>query len=131
MDICKLTLRSTSLRDFGRPVTIMGVRWWLLLAVPAIVFEHTSMLRFAGFYGGLLAIAYVLSLLLHPHRRCRNCNGTGREPGSMFTWGDRPCSRCGGGPRHRRWGVQVLSPQKPVWGERAAARARERSGRPR
>jgi hypothetical protein len=120
-----------TLRTFQQHVTIMGVRWWLLLAVPAIWFGHSSLPRLAAIYAGFVAIAYVLSLILHPHRRCRNCNGTGREPGAMFTWGDRPCTRCGGGPRHRRWGVQVMSREKPVWAERSAVRARERAGRPR
>ena len=79
----------------------------------------------------LVALAFVVSLVRHPHRRCRTCGGTGRQRGSMFTWADRPCTKCGGGPRHRRWGVQAMSRDKPVWAERAATRARERSERPR
>lgn len=104
---------------------------WLALAVPAVWLGHASLAGFIVIYLGLVGVAFAGSLLLHPHRKCRNCKGTGREQGAMFTWGDRPCSRCGGGPRHRRWGVQAFSGDKPVWAERNAGRARERRGRPR
>jgi hypothetical protein len=109
----------------------MGVRWWLLLVVPAIILGYASTAQMVTIYVILVVVGYVVSLVLHPHRRCRNCKGTGREPGGMFTWGDRACTRCGGSPRHRRWGVRLLSPDKPVWAERSAAKAKDRAGRPR
>ncbi len=107
------------------------MRWWLALAVPAVWFGHRSIVAFLAIYGGLIGVAFIGSLFRHPYRRCRSCKGTGRQPGSMFFWSDRACTSCGGSPRHRRWGVQALSSDKPVWAERAAAKARERKARPR
>jgi len=103
----------------------------VLLLLPALYFGHGNLAVSAALYAGLIVLAYVVSLIRHPHRRCRACGGTGRQRGAMFTWGDRPCTTCGGGPRHRRWGVQVSRPDTPTWAERAAARARKRKARPR
>lgn len=122
---------SVSLHDFDQPVTIMHVRWWLLLVVPAIILGYASTAQMVTMYVLLVAAGYAVSLVLHPHRRCRLCKGTGRQAGGMFTWGDRPCTRCGGSPRHRRWGVRLFSPDKAVWAERASAKAKDRAGRPR
>jgi len=105
--------------------------WWGILVLPALYLGHGNLAVSAGLYTLLVVAAYLVSLIRHPHRRCRSCGGTGRHKGAMFTWGDRPCTRCGGAPRHRRWGVQVSRGETQTWAERAAARARQRQARPR
>jgi len=102
-----------------------------LLLLLALLLGHGNLVMVAAIYAGLIAVAYAVSLMRHPHRRCRSCGGTGRHRGAMFTWGDRPCTTCGGAPRHRRWGVQATRPDTQTWAERAAARARKRPSRPR
>jgi hypothetical protein len=73
---------------------------------------------------GILAVAavlyvgaYLVSLWLHPMRKCHWCGGTGKVSGAVFTWGVRRCGKCtdglvprlgallfaGGAPRRARW----------------------------
>ncbi len=54
----------------------------------------------------LVGAGYLISLRLHPFRRCPACNGTGRRRGAMFTYSHRRCRRCGGGSRQERLGVR-------------------------
>jgi hypothetical protein len=105
--------------------------WWIVPVLPAFYLGRGRVADTVVFYVLFMAVCYGISLVLHPHRVCRHCKGTGRQRGAMFKWGDRPCTVCGGGPRHRRWGVQIFSREDPVWAERAAAVARKRSARPR
>ena len=54
------------------------------------------------------AIAYVISVHLHPLRTCRACHGTGLHRGSVFTDAMRVCRRCGGTRRELRPGARHL-----------------------
>ncbi len=56
-----------------------------------------------------LAIAYLVSLRLHPRVSHRKCNGTGRHHGAIFTWTTRKCGRCDGG-RIVRFGARYWGP---------------------
>jgi hypothetical protein len=61
--------------------------------------------------------AYLVSLWLHPMRKCHWCGGAGKVSGAVFTWGVRRCGKCtdglvprlgtllfaGGAPRQARW----------------------------
>jgi DnaJ-class molecular chaperone len=102
--------------------------WWLVLAIPALVFGHGNVVLIIALYGVFVAVAYVISLALHTNRRCRACKGSGRQRGAMFTYGDRACKTCGGQSRHRRWGAQVLYPQSRTYAERSSSKARGRRG---
>jgi hypothetical protein len=106
------------------------MKWWFLLAIPAIVLAHGHVKTAGLIYGGFVAVAYVISVIRHPRRVCRACGGTGRHRGMMFWWGDRACTTCGGSPRHRRWGAQVLygGEGQRTWGEQAPKAAAKRRG---
>lgn len=52
---------------------------------------------------------YVVSLMIHPFRKCKTCKGTGRHTGAIFSHGFRPCRSCGGSSRHLRLGARVLA----------------------
>ena len=54
----------------------------------------------------LFAVSYLISLRVHPFRKCPACGGTGRDVGSLFTYSHRRCRRCGGTGRQNRQGVQ-------------------------
>jgi len=60
----------------------------------------------------LLAVAlfagYVVSLSLHPNRRCYRCKGAGRHKGAFFGYAQRPCNSCKGRGVHPRLGRKVL-----------------------
>ena len=101
---------------------------WALLALGAVVLGHGHLLPSALWFTGGTAVAYFLSLRLHPRRVCRSCGGSGRHRAAMFWWADRACTRCGGGSRHRRWGVQYLFPGRQTPAERDAKRAAGRRG---
>jgi hypothetical protein len=79
--------------------------------------------------GAIFAVGYLLSLRLHPHRRCRACNGTGRHFGSVYRNSHRLCASCGGNGRRARLGIHVFHRGALVWGEGAPARTAERRGR--
>lgn len=72
---------------------------------------------------------YLISLRLHPWRRCRPCGGTGRHVGAVFTYSSRLCHFCGGNGRRARLGVYVFYRSALTWGERAPMAAAERRGR--
>jgi hypothetical protein len=118
------------LRGLSEHVTINGMVWWLILAIPAFLLGRGNVVLIILFYGLFVGVAYVISLALHTNRRCRACKGTGRQKGSMFAWGDRACTTCGGQSRHRRWGAQVLYPQSKTYAERSSAKARGRRAAP-
>ena len=51
---------------------------------------------------------YLLSLRLHPLRRCGSCSGGGRHFGAIYTYAQRRCRNCDGSGRRERLGVRVL-----------------------
>jgi hypothetical protein len=55
----------------------------------------------------LFGAGYLISLRLHPFRRCPACSGTGRHRGGIFTYSHRRCRRCGGGGRQERLGASL------------------------
>jgi hypothetical protein len=57
----------------------------------------------AVFVGG-----YLISLRIHPLRKCPVCKMTGRHWGSIYTGSYRRCRRCGGTGRLDRWGTQAF-----------------------
>lgn len=56
------------------------------------------------------AVAYLVSLRLHPWRPCRACSGTGRTKDRIWTRAHGTCPACGGRGRHPRIGVRLTSP---------------------
>jgi DnaJ-class molecular chaperone len=54
--------------------------------------------------GIVVFVAYLVSLRLHPYRKCRWCAGSGRHFGSLFKYAQRPCRHCGGAGRRLRYG---------------------------
>jgi hypothetical protein len=99
---------------------------WILVVVAAVLIGRGHLDLTLAAFGGLALVCYLVSLLLHPNRRCRACKGTGRQRGAMFTWGDRLCSTCGGQSRHRRWGAQAFY---GTTGRRTLAEQRSRQAR--
>jgi hypothetical protein len=64
----------------------------------------------------LLGAGFLVSLHLHPYTRCEACNGTRRHPGSVFTYGFRPCATCSGTGRKQRFLARwqgLGEPRKP------------------
>lgn len=56
----------------------------------------------------IVAVGYLVSLRIHPLRKCPTCKMTGRHFGGVFTNTYRPCRRCNGSGRRDRLGVQVF-----------------------
>jgi DnaJ-class molecular chaperone len=56
---------------------------------------------------GVFAV-YVVSLSLHPNRKCNRCKGAGRHTGAVFSYAQRPCNSCKGRGVHPRLGRKVL-----------------------
>jgi len=52
------------------------------------------------------AVSYYVSLRLWPYRRCRRCDGGGRNAGSNAKRFGR-CGRCGGSGRELRLGARM------------------------
>lgn len=50
----------------------------------------------------LLAVAYAVSIRLHPYRPCRRCGESGKHRGTVFRSSFRACYRCGGTGRELR-----------------------------
>ncbi len=48
------------------------------------------------------AVAYGISIRLHPYRPCRRCGESGKHRGAIFTRSFRDCRRCGGTGRELR-----------------------------
>jgi len=57
----------------------------------------------AVFFGG-----YLISLRIHPLRKCPVCKMTGRHFGGLYTYSYRRCRNCDGTGRRDRWGTQVF-----------------------
>ena len=51
---------------------------------------------------------YLVSLRIHPLRRCPACKMTGRHFGSVYKGSYRRCRACGGTGRKDRLGVKVF-----------------------
>jgi hypothetical protein len=68
-----------------------------------------------GSYGPLAvfllvaAVAYVISLFVHPRRPCWKCRGGGKHRGIIWDYGDRRCENCGGSGKRPRWGTKFFS----------------------
>jgi DnaJ-class molecular chaperone len=71
--------------------------------------------------GVIAVMGYFVSLLLHPWRACRACQGTGRHRGVVYRRSVRGCTSCGGNGRRARLGVNLFHQGSQVWGERAPA----------
>jgi hypothetical protein len=56
----------------------------------------------------VLVIGYLISLRIHPLRKCPVCKMTGRHFGAIYTGSYRRCRRCGGTGRLDRWGTQAF-----------------------
>jgi hypothetical protein len=56
----------------------------------------------------IVAVGYLVSLRIHPLRKCPRCKMTGRHFGGVFSYAYRPCRRCRGSGRRDRLGTQVL-----------------------
>ena len=51
---------------------------------------------------------YLVSLRIHPLRKCPVCKMTGRHFGDVFKYSYRRCRKCDGSGRLDRWGTQVF-----------------------
>ena len=56
----------------------------------------------------ILGAGYLVSLRIHPLRRCPVCKSTGRHFGSVYTYAHRRCRACGGYGRKDRLGARVF-----------------------
>lgn len=56
----------------------------------------------------LFFIGYLVSLKIHPLRKCPVCKMTGRHFGGVFTYSYRRCRKCNGTGRMDRWGTQAF-----------------------
>jgi len=56
----------------------------------------------------LFAVGYLVSLRLHPLRKCPTCKMSGRHYGAVYTGNFRRCRRCEGSGRRDRWGTQAF-----------------------
>jgi DnaJ-class molecular chaperone len=56
----------------------------------------------------LVVVGYFISLRLHPLTKCRLCKGTGRHFGSVYTYAQRRCNKCGGNGRVDRLGARLF-----------------------
>ncbi len=56
----------------------------------------------------LFALGYMVSLYIHPYRKCSSCGGSGKHSGTMFTHSFRTCRTCNGSSRQPRLGARVF-----------------------
>ena len=56
----------------------------------------------------IVAVGYLVSLRIHPLRKCPTCKMTGRHFGGVFSNSFRPCRRWRGSGRRDRLGTQVF-----------------------
>jgi hypothetical protein len=56
----------------------------------------------------IAGIGYLVSLRIHPLRRCPVCKMTGRHYGSVYSYGYRRCRACGGTGRKDRLGAKIF-----------------------
>lgn len=80
--------------------------WWT--GAPAGAAADLSGSSLALAVVAVAVVGWVLSLWLHPNRRCRRCRGTGKHFGSTFTSAFRLCTSCGGNGRQKRVGARLL-----------------------
>ena len=51
---------------------------------------------------------YLISLRIHPLKRCPVCKMTGRHQGAIYSYGFRRCRACGGTGRKNRLGAKIF-----------------------
>jgi DnaJ-class molecular chaperone len=51
---------------------------------------------------------YLISVRIHPLKRCPACKSTGRHFGSVYSYAHRRCRACGGTGRKDRLGAKVF-----------------------
>ena len=51
---------------------------------------------------------YLISVRIHPLKRCPMCKSTGRHFGGVYTYAHRRCRACGGTGRKDRLGTKVF-----------------------
>jgi DnaJ-class molecular chaperone len=56
----------------------------------------------------IIAVGYLVSLRIHPLRKCPRCNMSGRHYGAFFPNNYRRCRRCAGRGQLDRIGTQVF-----------------------
>ena len=56
----------------------------------------------------IIGAGYLISLRIHPLRKCPTCNMTGRHFGSVYKGGYRRCRTCDGTGRRDRFGTKVF-----------------------
>lgn len=56
----------------------------------------------------VVVAGYFVSLRIHPLTKCGLCKGTGRHNGSVYTYAQRRCRRCGGTGRRERLGKRFF-----------------------
>jgi DnaJ-class molecular chaperone len=56
----------------------------------------------------IAGLGYLVSLRIHPLRRCPVCKMTGRHYGSVYGYGYRRCRACGGTGRKDRLGAKIF-----------------------
>ena len=56
----------------------------------------------------IVAGGYLVSLRIHPLRKCPTCKMTGRHFGNVYKGTVRRCRRCDGSGRRDRLGVQLF-----------------------
>jgi DnaJ-class molecular chaperone len=64
--------------------------------------QQAEWLGWAVLAAVLYAIAYAISLRLHPYRNCRKCRGSGKHRGAVFERAFRACRACDGSGRQLR-----------------------------
>ena len=91
----------------------------------------------------IIAVGYLVSLRIHPLRKCPRCNMSGRHFGAVFPGSYRRCRKCQGRGQLDRVGTQVFyggtkgsgvfptrSRRAPAWPGSAGSRPRPRAGSP-
>ena len=56
----------------------------------------------------LAGAGYLISLRIHPLKRCPVCKMTGRHFGAIYSYGYRRCRACGGTGRKDRLGAKIF-----------------------
>jgi hypothetical protein len=101
---------------------------WLLVGILVVGFAVGHVLGLVLAALGL-AVAYGISLRLHPRMRHGRCKGSGEVRGSVFTWAHRKCpgTVCQGG-RQIRWGAGHFGADH-IQGEYTRAKAAKTAAR--
>ena len=56
----------------------------------------------------IVAVGYYVSLRIHPLTKCNVCSGGGRHFGTVYTYAQQRCRKCGGSGRKDRLGVRLF-----------------------